>query len=151
MQKPMNSMRCICWPWDLLLFFFFSLLVFQSLCGVSGTSGISIPFRSSNLFPEGFDWDATHHRFILGSTSSGSLITVADDGDVEEFTKDEDYASQAGILGVRIDGKGNRVIAAVQSMRSNFSGVAAYDLNTKKRLFFTRLDMVGVDDEGNKQ
>lgn len=144
MQKPMNSMRCFCWPWDLLLFF--SLLVFQSLCGVSGTSRISIPFRSLNLFPEGFDWDASHHRFILGSTSSGSLITVAGDGDVEEFTKDEDYASQAGILGVLIDGKGNRVIAAVQSMRSNFSGVAAYDLDTKKRLFFTRLDRVGVDE-----
>lgn len=70
---------------------------------------------------------------------------------MEEFTKDEDYASQAGIFGVLIDGKGNRVIAAVHSMGSNLSGVAAYDLDTKKRLFFTRLDMVGVDDEGNKQ
>lgn len=126
-------MRCFC------RLLFCTLLLCESLRGVSG---ICIPFQSPNLFPEGFDWDASHHRFILGSTSSGSLITVAQDGDVEEFAKDEVYASQAGVLGVVVDGKGNRVIAAVQSMHSNFSGVAAYDLDTKTRLFFTRLDKV---------
>lgn len=111
----------------------------------------TIAFRGSNIFPESFDWDVKHNRFLLGSTSSGSLLSVSLNGTVEEFVKDDVYASKASIFGVRVDRKHNRVVAAVQDFSAgnnhsvpNFSGLAAYDLDSKKRIFFTRLDGVGV-------
>jgi DNA-binding beta-propeller fold protein YncE len=86
----------------------------------------------------------------LGSASKGTISELGSDGTVKEFVHDEDYAGKVSVNGVKVDRKRNRVIAAVTDIGAwNYSGVAAYDLDTKKRLFFARLDSLGVA-EGEK-
>ena len=106
----------------------------------------TIGFEAVDLYPHGFDWDPKNNRFLVGSSGSGAIIIVSgDDGEVEEFVTDDGYAAKAGVMGVVVDRNLNRVLVAVQDVEAwGFSGVAAYDLDTKERIFFTRLDQLGV-------
>ncbi|CAM6082621.1 unnamed protein product [Calypogeia fissa] len=130
-----------------------------------------IEMKVQNLYPESFDWDAKHNRFLVGSTSQGRLVTVTEEGVVEDFVKDEDYAGAgAMILGVTVDSARNRVLAVVHKSMDRPHGrpmdvVAAYDLDSKKRNLFVKLieeedgsvsgskifvaNDVAVDDDGN--
>jgi hypothetical protein len=106
-------------------------------------------FKAPLAYPESFDWDASHGRFLLGSITSGSIFSVSPAGNVEEFVNDDDYAGTAAVLGIHVDLPRNRVIAAVQNMNASdapFSAVAAYELDTKKRIMFTELHHVGVQE-----
>ncbi|CAM6113839.1 unnamed protein product [Calypogeia fissa] len=106
----------------------------------------TIEMKVHNLYPEGFDWDAKHKRFLVGSMGQGKLVSVTEDGTVEDFVKDEEYAG-AIILGVTVDRFHNRVLAVVHKPTSpnRINALAAYDLDSKKRLFFVNLHEV-VDD-----
>lgn len=109
-------------------------------------------FKSPLLYPESFDWDASHGRFLLGSLIIGSIISVSPEGNVEEFVNDKDYSGTSAVLGIHVDLPCNRVLVAVQNTNATdapFSAVAAYELDTKQRLLFTELHHVGVH-EGNK-
>ncbi|CAM6031069.1 unnamed protein product [Sphagnum balticum] len=109
-------------------------------------------FKSPLLYPESFDWDASHGRFLLGSLITGSIISVSPEGNVEEFVNDKDYSGTSAVLGIHVDLPCNRVLVAVQNTNATdapFSAVAAYELDTKQRLLFTELHHVGVH-EGEK-
>lgn len=104
-----------------------------------------IEMKVQNLYPESFDWDAKHNRFLVGSTSIARLVTVTEEGVVEEFVKDDEYADAgAMILGVTVDSVRNRVLAVVHKTGDPPHGrpmgvLAAYDLDSKKRTLFVNL------------
>ncbi|CAM6004149.1 unnamed protein product [Sphagnum balticum] len=108
-------------------------------------------FQTPLVYPESFDWDASHGRFLLGSLITGSIISVSPEGNVEEFVNDKEYSGTSAVLGIYVDLPCNRVLVAVQNMNATdapFSAVAAYELDTKQRLLFTEFHHVGVH-EGN--
>ncbi|CAK9265921.1 unnamed protein product [Sphagnum jensenii] len=132
-------------------FIFLSILV--SCLTVKAKESLQpLIFKAPLAYPESFDWDPSHGRFLLGSITSGSIFSVSPAGNVEEFVNDDDYAGTAAVLGIRVDLPRNRVIAAVQNVNASdapYSAVAAYELDTKKRIMFTELHHVGVQ-EGEK-
>jgi hypothetical protein len=127
------------------------LFLLLQLCLVVAIAAATAPvdtigFEAVDLYPHGFEWDAKNNRFLVGSSGSGAIISVSgEDGEVEEFVTDDGYAAKAGVMGVVVDRNLNRVLVAVQDVEAwGFSGVAAYDLDTKERIYFTRLDQLGV-------
>ncbi|KAG0558892.1 hypothetical protein KC19_10G062700 [Ceratodon purpureus] len=125
-------------------------LLAQGATAAERSSNLTIRFRSPDLFPESFDWDPVHDRFLLGSASKAIISELTVDGSIKEFVRDEEYAGKVYMAGVKVDRKRNRVIVVVtDTVDYNYCGVAAYDLDTKKRLYFARLDKVGVA-EGEK-
>jgi hypothetical protein len=127
----------------------FALLLLQLWCShqVKGERSLkSFKFESPNLFPESFDYDRSHDRFLIGSLFHGTVSELGNDGSIKEFVRDEEYAGRAGIAGVTVDSWRNRVLVVVVDAKeySYGGGVAAYDLDTKERIYFTRLDSVGV-------
>jgi hypothetical protein len=147
-MAALTNIRRSSWVYILL-----SLSVFSVVRVTAGPPPVeTIKFQAPDIFPGGFDWDDKHDRFLLGSTTFGSLFSLSLDGTLNEFVKDSDYAGKFAILGISVDGIHNRVVAVIQDLNFSapvFSGIAAYDLDSNKRLFFTRLDTV-VLKEGEK-
>jgi hypothetical protein len=111
----------------------------EAIASVSESAKLSvIEMKVSNLYPESFDWDAKHNRFIVGSTTQGRLMTVTEAGIVEEFaTVLKGVEEGVAIAGVRVDLVRNRVLALVQTKEA--SALVAYDLDSKKRTLFVDL------------
>lgn len=132
--------------WSLLCF----VLLFLQ-CATGERSLRSFKFQALDLYPESFDWDRVHDRFLLGSEFHGTISELATDGSsFKEFVADEEYAGKAGISGVKVDSRRNRVIVTVvDPIAWSFGGVAAYDLDTKDRVYFARFDGVGVAEGSN--
>ncbi|KAJ0797221.1 putative six-bladed beta-propeller, TolB [Helianthus annuus] len=124
-------------------------------------------FHSTGWFRESSKWDEVNRRFIVSFTDTGGLgvVYVPDDHKanavLEEIpvVKNTDHVGN-GTCGVFIDRVRNRVVVAIADVFGNrFSAVAAYDLDSWERLFFTQLstsggaksfaDDVTVDSEGN--
>ena len=115
-----------------------------------GKSLLTLKLQAPNLFPESFDWDPEHDRFLIGSISKGTVSELGSDGVVDEFLRDAEYAGKAGIAGVKVDRRLNRVIVAMADAPNySYGGVAAYNLDTKKRVYFARLDNIGVAQGSN--
>ncbi|MFJ9440871.1 hypothetical protein ACIRRH_03245 [Kitasatospora sp. NPDC101235] len=104
------------------------------------------------LVPESGDWDAAHHRFLLGSLRHGTVSAVGTDGSVHTLVDDPALTE---IAGLRIDrarhrvlvtdldnGLGERSSAATQG---KLAGIGAYDLDTGRRIFYTDLAAVAAD------
>ncbi|XP_022757875.1 uncharacterized protein LOC111305001 [Durio zibethinus] len=123
-------------------------------------------YHSAGFFRECAKWDDQGRRFLVTFLEGGvGEIHVPDDytRDVvlKEVTvvKDFDLTGNAS-LGIAIDRPRNRLLVAVADLlRNRYSGLAAYDLSTWKRLFLTQLsgpsdeksfaDDVAVDADGN--
>ncbi|KAI3679551.1 hypothetical protein L2E82_51214 [Cichorium intybus] len=124
-------------------------------------------FHSTGWFRESSKWDEVKRRFVVSFTDSGGLgvVHVPDDHNpdvvLEEIpvVKNTDAVGN-GTCGVFIDRPRNRVVVAIADVFGNtYSAVAAYDMDSWKRLFFTQLsstadgksfaDDVTVDAEGN--
>ncbi|KAL9227636.1 hypothetical protein vseg_003304 [Gypsophila vaccaria] len=124
-------------------------------------------YHSNSWFRECAKWDDLNRRFIVSYLEGG--VGVINDtrhqhqGDdvYDEITavKDVDLAGNAS-LGITIDGPRNRLLVAVTDVMGNrYSGLAAYDLSSWRRLFLAHLsgpddeksmaDDVAVDEEGN--
>ncbi|KAK2649667.1 hypothetical protein Ddye_017156 [Dipteronia dyeriana] len=123
-------------------------------------------YHSSGFFRECAKWDDSNRRFLVSYLEGGiGQVSLPDDyspGTVlEELTlvKDVDLAGNMS-AGIVVDRPRNRLLVAVAQLIGNkYSGLAAYDLSTWKRLFLTHLsgandeksmaDDVAVDGEGN--
>eukprot|EP00249_Psilotum_nudum_P013664 c24447_g1_i1 orf=359-1501(+) len=108
---------------------------------------LHIPINHPALYPEGFAWDDYSGRFITGSIGHGCLFTVSDGGVVQEFIKDDAYAGKAAIVGVDLDRPRRRVLVVVRNALnapSAFDALASYHLQTKERIFLSRLDREGM-------
>ncbi|KAL1142814.1 hypothetical protein V6Z11_A11G120400 [Gossypium hirsutum] len=123
-------------------------------------------YHSSGFFRECAKWDDQGRRFLVSFLEGGvGEIHVPQnytrDVVLQEVTvvKDSDLTGNAS-NGIALDRPRNRLLVAVADVLGNrYSGLAAYDLSTWKRLFLTKLsgpgdeksmaDDVAVDADGN--
>ncbi|XP_054810540.1 uncharacterized protein LOC129312021 [Prosopis cineraria] len=121
-------------------------------------------YHSNGWFRECGKWDDQNRRFIVGFVEGGIgqiPVTGVDNEVLEEIpvVKDVDLAGNS-TLGIVIDPPRNRLLAVhAEPWRNRFSALAAYDLQSWKRLFLTQLsgsgdekslaNDVAVDAEGN--
>lgn len=128
------------------LLFAFCLLE-EIIKPVTSSRQHSILFEHPRLYPESFDWDPRQGHFLLGSITTGGIVSVSDAGVCEEFISDGEYAGMAVTLGLKVDSSRNRVLVVVHSLEASaaaFNGLAAYDLASKNRIFLSRLSGHGV-------
>ncbi|WP_224999274.1 SMP-30/gluconolactonase/LRE family protein [Cesiribacter sp. SM1] len=126
-----------------------------------------ISFTQENLFPEGVEYDKQMNRFLVSSITQGSIGVVQQNGSYMEWINEPDIPST---IGIHIDQPRKRLLVAVSdngaSVKSSeatinsLAGLAAYDLRTGERIFYTRMDAllpdaphfandVAVDNKGN--
>ncbi len=111
--------------------------------------GDVITIERMALFPEGIEYDAGQDRFLVSSLGEGTIFEVSGDGEPTPFIEDPDVASSVGI---QIDAERNRLLV-VSSNTFLFmdptlpfnAELAAYDLETGERLFFTDLAALSED------
>jgi sugar lactone lactonase YvrE len=85
-----------------------------------------ITFHSPNLQPEGLEYDEVRGRFVVGSTTQGTIHTVDDNGNLEVLVANPGVA---GTLGIHIDGDRDLLFAAA-SVGPGMAGMGVYDLAT---------------------
>ncbi|MET9178756.1 hypothetical protein ABZX88_11095 [Kitasatospora aureofaciens] len=108
--------------------------------------------HAPTLVPEAGVWDASHHRFLLGSLRHGTVSAVALDGSVRTLVQDPALTE---IAGLRIDPVHRRVLVtdldngigerSTAATMGKIAGIGAYDLDTGRRLFYTDLAAVAGD------
>jgi DNA-binding beta-propeller fold protein YncE len=109
------------------------------------------------LFPEGVEYDSVNGRFLVSSTSEGTVYAVADDGTVTPFIQDGRIPAS---LGLEVDEAGNRLlVAATDQEREGYLGI--YDLTSGENLAWVDFALltpndpehfvndVAVDSQGN--
>jgi len=106
-----------------------------------------INFRTSNLYPESLAWDPIMQHFLLGSLRQRVITAVSDSGIVETYISDTDLPEDVSILGLAVDTPRNRLLAVVHSYPPlpPFNALAAYDLQSRRRLFLSHLPSEGLD------
>ncbi|KAL2323712.1 hypothetical protein Fmac_028091 [Flemingia macrophylla] len=121
-------------------------------------------YHSSGWFRECSKWDSRHRRFLVSLFEGGlAQVTVPEElsQPLEEVTvvRETHLAGNAS-LGLAIDYPRNRVLLVhADAIGNRYGALAAYDLTSWRRLFFTQLatssdeksfaDDVAVDAEGN--
>ncbi|MFD8782194.1 hypothetical protein [Kitasatospora sp. NPDC059599] len=135
---------------------------FAALVGTAGTLPAAaaadcpapavITGHAPTLVPESGVWDASHHRFLLGSLRHGTVSAVGTDGSVRTLVQDPALTE---IAGLRIDPVHHRVLVTdldngvgERSSAATFgkiAGIGAYDLDTGRRIFHTDLAAVAAD------
>ncbi len=103
----------------------------------------AVVITEAALFPEGVEYDAQNHRFLISSLTQGSIGAVDDQGNYEVFIEDDDFGAT---IGIEIDQARHRLLVCVSDPTT--AGVAAlgsYDLTTGERQFFT--DLIAVADD----
>ncbi|ESW08770.1 hypothetical protein PHAVU_009G073100 [Phaseolus vulgaris] len=108
-----------------------------------------INFRSPNLFPEGLAWDPTAQHFLVGSLRHRTISAISDAGVVETLVSDPSLPENVSILGLAVDSRNNRVLAALHALAPlpPFNALAAYDLRSGRRLFLSALPSAVEGDE----
>ncbi|KAJ4843044.1 hypothetical protein Tsubulata_0937513 [Turnera subulata] len=157
----------LCSTRTLLLFFLLSAIPVAFIISLELANPATHVFHyhSSGFFRECAKWDDLNRRFLVSFMGGGvGEIRVPDDYSpgvvLKEVTlvKDIDLTGNAS-LGIIVDRPRNRLLVAVSDVLGNkYNALAAYDLNTWKRLFLTQLsgpgdekalaDDVAVDAEG---
>ena len=102
-----------------------------------------IVITEAALFPEGVEYDAQGHRFLVSSLTRGTIGAVDDHGNYEAFIEDDDFGAT---IGIEVDEARHRLLVCVSDPST--AGVAAlgsYDLTTGERQFFT--DLIAVADD----
>lgn len=115
-----------------------------------------IVIQEENLFPEGIEYDKVMNRFLVSSLTRGDIGQVTDQGEYTVFIEDEDLISS---IGIHIDQPRKRLLVAVSDpgagertspdTQGQLAALAAYDLFTGERLFYTRLDGLAPEGTGN--
>ncbi|MER7669542.1 hypothetical protein ABTY61_13865 [Kitasatospora sp. NPDC096128] len=109
--------------------------------------------HAPTLVPESAVWDQAHHRFLVGSLRHGTVSAVALDGSVRTLIDDPGTLTE--IAGLRIDRAHRRVLVtnldngigerSGPATLGRLAGIAAYDLDTGRRLYYTDLAVVAAD------
>ncbi|GAB4511585.1 MAG: SMP-30/gluconolactonase/LRE family protein [Anaerolineae bacterium] len=82
------------------------------------------------LFPEGVAWDSVNGRWLVSSTSEGTVFAVDDDGTPTPFIEDARIPSS---MGLEVDEANNRLLVAATDMeREGYLGI--YDLTSGENL-----------------
>ncbi|MFJ8626014.1 hypothetical protein ACIRD3_24670 [Kitasatospora sp. NPDC093550] len=112
--------------------------------------------RAPGLVPEAGAWDASHHRFLLGSLRHATVSAVGTDGSVRTLVQDPALTE---IAGLRIDPVHRRVLVtdldnglgerSGPATLGKIAGIGAYDLDTGRRIFYTDLAAVAADGGGH--
>jgi sugar lactone lactonase YvrE len=94
-----------------------------------------INVRVDGLFPEGVEYDAKNNRFLVSSTSKGTVYAIAANGVTTPFIEDARLPSS---LGLEVDATNNRLfVVAHNYQKKAFLGI--YDLTTGKNIAFVDL------------
>lgn len=127
-----------------LLFLFFAVQISTVLAGDFHV----INFRSPNLFPEGLAWDPTAQHFLVGSLRHRTISAVSDAGVVETLISDPSLPENVTVLGLAVDSRNHRVLAALHALEPlpEFNALAAYDLRSGRRLFLSALPSAAGDE-----
>ncbi|KAL8159083.1 hypothetical protein V2J09_000620 [Rumex salicifolius] len=164
----MASTSFLCSPKCLFLFLCLTAVPLSLLVSLdTRASRAAYSYHSRGWMRECAKWDDLHRRFLVSFMEGGvGQITLPDDSpggsNLDEIVvvKDADLAGNAS-LGISVDRPRNRLLVVVADvLRNRYSGVAAYDLDSWKRLFLTHLsgspgvektfaDDVAVDKNGN--
>lgn len=118
------------------------ITTFHAIAGLAFPREIHvINFRSPNLYPESLAWDPGAHHFIASSLRNPSLVSISSTAAVDTLISDPSLPAKSCFLGVTVDPFHNRILAVVYSNLplSSFNGLAAYDLQSRHRLFLTPL------------
>lgn len=78
------------------------------------------------LFPEGVEYDSLNARFLVSSTSEGTVYAVADDGTLTPFIEDDRIP---GSFGLEVDEANNRLLV-VASDQESLAFLGIYDLTS---------------------
>ncbi|MCO5597112.1 hypothetical protein L7F22_051186 [Adiantum nelumboides] len=116
----------------------------------STTVSRTVPLHYPALYPESIAWDDGLGHFISGSLARGALFSIMENGTVDEFIRDADYSGMAATVGVIIDTSRRRILTVINNVLdhpSSFHGLAAYDLDTKARLFLAKFDKQGCPND----
>ncbi|MFI2425083.1 SMP-30/gluconolactonase/LRE family protein [Streptomyces sp. NPDC018955] len=103
-------------------------------CALPRTLTVTAP----NLYPEGVAWDPTRKAFLVGSSTQGTISVVRPDGSVTPLVAP---FAQVSVLGITVDARRRRVVAAytdyfgrllgiVDPSLPPVSGVGVFDLAT---------------------
>jgi len=117
-----------------------------------------IHFTKHNVYPEGIAFDRFHDRFLISSTSTGTVGAVSYDGTYKPFIHD---AALPSTLGLSIDEARKQVSVVCGSLFGNVAKVGIYDLETGNRIKVVNLaalrpginhlaDDITIDQQGNK-
>ncbi|CAL0300213.1 unnamed protein product [Lupinus luteus] len=123
-------------------------------------------YHGNGWFRECLKWDSANNRFIVSFAEGGlGVIPLPKKEDLGAPLEEVAVVKELNLgrnssLGLTIDRSRNRVLVVHADMLGNrYSALAAYDLSTWNRLFFTQLaglsdeksfaDDVAVDAEGN--
>lgn len=123
--------------------------------------GEVVEYSSKGWMRESVVWDEENQRFLVSNMEGGvGEIRLQDGGGLREETvvKDLEFLGNC-TLGLQIDTIRNRLLVVIaDSYGLGYSALAAYDLKTWKRLYFTKLcgpestthaNAVDLDPEGN--
>lgn len=112
-----------------------------------------IVVEKAGIEPEGIEYDPEHHRFLLGSRTTGTVYAVADDGAITPFVEDPDLVS---ILGIEVDEMTDRLLVVNNGVLGGGDCLLGiYDLDSGERQALvdlgdpgTLVNDVTVDAEG---
>lgn len=112
-----------------------------------------IQFKQSALYPEGLEYDADNHRFLVTSLHEGTVGTVTPDGDYQVLFQDPHMVSA---IGIRLDKARDRVLVcnsdpgvSVHTKKENqgkLAGLAVFQLSTGKLIKY--IDLGALSDGG---
>ncbi len=109
-----------------------------------------VSFTKAALYPEGVEYDAKHHRFLVTSLREGIVGEVTDDGTYKVFAQDAKFISA---IGIRIDSGRDRLLVCnsdpgvsihtKKESQGSLAGLGIYQLSTGKLIKYLDLAKVG--------
>ncbi|MEV6013685.1 hypothetical protein AB0M29_44000 [Streptomyces sp. NPDC051976] len=120
--------------------------------GASRPAAPTVEARGPGVFPHSVDYDPDSRKFVVGSLAHSTISSVGQDGTVRTLVDDKGLVS---VQAVRVDSKRNRILAtdvdygladrSAPATRFQVAGVASYDADSGRRLWYADLDKVASD------